>query len=48
VALQGIVEAKTLAGVGAKLYHLKNRNPKLAEILEEQKDETGIVTWRVR
>jgi hypothetical protein len=43
-----IIGAKSVAGVGPKLYHLKNRNPQLADILEEQRDDNGVVTWRVR
>ena len=46
--MKTLIDAKTVAGVGPKLYHLKNRNPRIAEILEEKRDDNGIVTWRVR
>lgn len=43
-----LVGAKTPAGVGPKLFHLKKKLPDLESMLEERKDEKGLTWWKVR
>jgi hypothetical protein len=43
-----VIGAKSVAGVGPKLYHLRRANPAIEQILEERKDDRGIVMWRVK
>jgi hypothetical protein len=46
--MQEIIDSKTTGGVGPKLYHMKNRIPGLANVLQERKDERGHTFWRVK
>ena len=43
-----MIGAKSVSGVGPKLYFLKKAIPELANILDEQRDDRGVVTWRVK
>lgn len=47
--LMPIIGAKSPSGVGSKLYHLQKRIPLKEHVtLTKQRDEKGVVTWRVK